>query len=219
MSKVRSQIRVLLVDDHQVVRAGLRAIMADTSDIVVVGEAENSKNAIEATKRLKPDVILMDIRLPDDTGLSTCRKIHQFNPDVCVLILTSFIDNKLVLEALDVGASGYLLKETDGEDLIKAIRTAASGISIFDPRVSLQVLSNVKVELEAEVDNELSKLSPQEKNVLSQVALGKTNKEIALELEISGGTVRNHLSNIMNKLRVTRRSQAVALYVQYKSNS
>ena len=211
-------IRLLIVDDHKVVRLGLHTLLSRHNGIEVIGEAGTSTAAVEQTARLKPDVVLMDVRLPDGNGFEACRQIRKVQPDTRVLFLTSFADEEIVLESIDAGGDGYLLKEIDEENLVQAIRNVAAGKSILDPAVTRRVLERVKntdTHLETPSTNRLGSLSPQEGRVLALVAQGKTNKEIGHALGLSDKTVKNYFSNIMDKLQVTRRSQAAAYFVQH----
>ncbi len=210
-------IRLLIVDDHKVVRLGLHTLLSRHNGIEVVGEAGTSAAAVEQTAGLKPDVVLMDVRLPDGNGFEACRQIRRVQPDTRVLFLTSFADEEIVLESIDAGGDGYLLKEIDEENLVQAIRNVAAGKSILDPAVTRRVLERVKntdTHLGAPSTTRLGSISPQERRVLALVAEGKTNKEIGVALGLSDKTVKNYLSNIMEKLQVTRRSQAAAYFVQ-----
>src|SRR2546426_725125 len=184
-------IRLLLVDDHEVVRVGLRTLFGSTKTIQVVGEAGTGDAAVKAAVRLKPDVVLMDLRLPDKSGVEACREIRAASTDTRVLFLTSYSDDDAVLSAAFGGASGYLLKEIGGESLIHAVEAVASGHSILDPAVMQRVINSMKSSVEAEVKDNI--LSPQEKRVLALVAEGKTNKEIATALDLSDKTVKNYL--------------------------
>jgi len=208
-------IRLLLVDDHEVVRVGLRTLFGSTKTIQVVGEAGTGDAAVKAAVRLKPDVVLMDLRLPDKSGVEACREIRAASTDTRVLFLTSYSDDDAVLAAVFGGASGYLLKEIGGKSLIHAVEAVASGHSILDPAVMQRVINSMKSSVEAE-DKDKDKdniLSSQEKRVLALVAEGKTNKEIATALDLSDKTVKNYLSNIFQKLQVSRRAQAAAIFI------
>src|SRR5881396_3915431 len=174
-------MRLLIVDDHKVVRLGLHTLLSRHDGIEVVGEAGTSAAAVEETARLRPDVVLMDVRLPDGNGFEACRQIRRAQPETRVLFLTSFADEKIVLESIDAGGDGFLLKEIDEDNLIRAIRNVAAGQSILDPAVTRSVLERVKNADSASTKDELDKLSVQERRVLSLVAEGKTNKEIGLE--------------------------------------
>jgi two-component system, NarL family, response regulator DevR len=209
------QIRLLIVDDHKVVRLGLRTLLGRYNDIEVVGEAGTVAAAMEETARLQPTVVLMDVRLPDGNGFEACRQIRKSQPDTRVLFLTSFADEEIVLESIDAGGDGYLLKEIDDESLVRGIRNVASGQSILDPAVTRRVLERVKNPEALAGKDKLEMLSPQERRVLALVAEGKTNKEIGIALSLSDKTVKNYLSNILEKLQLTRRSQAAAFFVQH----
>src|SRR5437762_2960170 len=211
-------IRLLIVDDHKVVRLGLSTLLSRHAGIEVVGEVGTVAAAVEQTARLLPDVVLMDVRLPDGDGFEACRQIRKSQFETRVLFLTSFADEKIVLESIDAGGDGYLLKEIDEENLVRAIRNVAAGQSILDPAVTRRVLERVKnsdTHSETPSTNRLGSISPQERRVLALVAEGKTNKEIGVALGLSDKTVKNYLSNIMEKLQVTRRSQAAAYFVQH----
>jgi DNA-binding NarL/FixJ family response regulator len=211
MSPSESQrIRLLLVEDHEVVRVGLRTLFQGTEMIEVVGEAKNMATAIAEAVRLKPDVVLMDIRLPDGSGVEACREIRAICPDTRVLFLTSYSDEEAALASISGGADGFLLKDIGGEALIHAIKTVAAGQSILDPAVTRPILERMRSLTSAAGQGE--ELSPQEQRVLALVAEGKTNKEIAVALGLSDKTVKNYLSNVFQKLQVTRRSQAAVLF-------
>lgn len=208
-------IRLLLVDDHEVVRVGLRTLFSRTETIQVVGEAGTAAAAVMEAARLKPDVVLLDLRLPDGSGVEVCREIRAECPQTRVLFLTSYSDDDSVLSAVFAGANGYLLKEVDGAGLLKAIALVARGKSILDSAVTNRVLDRMKSMsdlAESDKDKEWA-LSTQEKRVLVLVAEGKTNKEIAATLGLSDKTVKNYLSNIFQKLQVSRRAQAAAIFI------
>lgn len=206
-------IRLLLVDDHKVVRAGLRTFLGGTAHIRVVGEAETMASAVTEAVRLKPDIVLMDVRLPDGSGIEACREIRTARPETRVLFLTSFADDDAVLATMFAGAAGYLLKEIDENALIRAVETVAAGQSILDPAVTSRLLTKIQ-ERTGPAEGGGAGLSPQELKVLALVAEGKTNKEIGAALGLSDKTVRNYLSNIFQKLQISRRSQAAALYAR-----
>jgi len=207
-------IRLMLVDDHRVVRAGLRSLLAGAPNLRVVGEAGTVAEAVAEAARLRPDVILMDVRLPDGDGIEACREIRAARPETLVLFLTSFADDDAVLATIAAGAQGYLLKEIDESGLIRAIETVAAGRSILDPQVTERVLARLRAGASSEAAGKKLDLSPQEQKVLALVADGQTNKEIASALQLSEKTVRNYLSHIFQKLHVTRRSQAAVLYAK-----
>jgi two-component system response regulator DevR len=209
-----NRIRVLIVDDHEVVRVGLRTLLNRTETIEVVGESSTSAEAIEKTRTLLPDVVLLDVRLGDDNGFDACREIQKLERDVKVLVLTSFADDNVVVEAISAGADGYLLKEVNRDALVDAIEKVASGQSILDPAVTGRVFGKVQSLMQNPGGNKLSLLSAQEKKVLALVAEGKTNKEVAAAMGLSDKTIKNYFSNILDKLQMTRRSQAAAYFVQ-----
>jgi DNA-binding NarL/FixJ family response regulator len=208
-------IRLLIVDDHKVVRLGLHTLLSRHAGIEVVGEAGTMASAVQEAARLLPDVVLMDVRLPDGNGFEACRQIRRSQIETRVLFLTSFADEEVVLESIDAGGDGYLLKEIDEENLVRAVRNVAAGQSILDPAVTRRVLERVKNADTSPAKDKLDALSAQERRVLALVAEGKTNKEIGLALGLSDKTVKNYLSNMLDKLQLTRRSQAAAFYVQH----
>jgi two-component system response regulator DevR len=206
------RIRVLLVDDSEMVRTGLRTLLGTEASIEVVGEAANVATGVDAAARLKPDVILLDIRLPDGTGIEACRQIRSRTPESRVLIVTSVIDDSVVDDSIRAGAHGYLLKEIDGRGLVNAVRDVAAGKSILDPAITARVIQLVKGSGAGR--NALDVLSPQEKRVLALIVDGLTNKEVGAKLELSEKTVKNYLSTIFEKLHVTRRAEAAVIYAQ-----
>ncbi|MFA5058480.1 MAG: response regulator transcription factor [Opitutaceae bacterium] len=205
-------VRLLIVDDSPLIRAGLRAVLEDHASVTIVGEAGTAAEGLAAVMQLKPDVVLLDLRLPDKPGLSACRDILQRRPGTRVLILTSSTDEQNVHEAVAVGALGYLLKENDGASLVSAIIRVAAGHSVLDPSLADQVLSLMKRGPEP-VDR-LASLSGQERRVLALLADGLTNKGIGERLSLTEKTVKNYLSNIFDKLHLANRAQAAALYAQ-----
>lgn len=210
-----STIRLMLVDDHEVVRLGLRALFAQTRHIEVVGEAATVAEAVLEAGRVAPDVVVMDLRLPDGTGLDACREILSADPTVRVLFLTSYSDEEAVMSTILAGAAGYVLKEIRQEALIHAIETVSSGQSILDPKVTQTVLGQVTSlteKLRTTKASSRDDLSPQEGRILELVVEGKTNKEIASTLGLSAKTVKNYLSNAFQKLHVSRRSHAAVVF-------
>lgn len=206
-------IGIVLVDDSQVVRMGLRALLGTEADLEVLAEAASVASAVETCARLRPAVVLLDIRLPDGVGTDACRLILQHSPESRVLILTSVLDDAIVDEAIRAGAHGYLLKEVDGQGLIKAIRDVVTGKSILDPAVTARVLQLMKSGGTSSRDA-FASLSPQEKRVLALIAAGCTNKEVAAKLGLSEKTVKNYLSTVFEKLHVSRRAEAAVIYAQ-----
>lgn len=207
------RITLLLVDDSEVVRMGLRALLGTEPTIKIVGEAINVASAVEHSARLQPDVVLLDIRLPDGTGIDACRQILKRSENSRVLILTSVVDDTIVDEAIRAGAHGYLLKEVDGRGLVSAIRDVAAGKSILDPAITARVMQIMKSGSTGGRDP-LALLSPQEKRVLALIAEGCTNKEVGVRLNLSEKTVKNYLSTVFEKLHVSRRAEAAVIYAQ-----
>jgi two-component system, NarL family, response regulator DevR len=207
-------IRLLLVDDHEVVRLGLRALFNRTGTIRVVGEADTMESAIAQAVRLKPDVILMDVRLPDGDGIEACREIRSECPDIRVLFLTSYSDEAAVVSTVFAGAAGFLLKEIGGSALVQAIETVAKGQSIFDPSAVQRMIAQMHPQSADEKPSPEDALSPRDERILALVAEGKTNKQIAVELNLSDKTIKNLLSVIFQKLQISRRSQAAAIFVK-----
>ncbi len=215
MQTGKATIRVLIADDHQVVRVGLRAMFSRFPTIEVVGVAENGEQAVIEAQRLRPDVVLLDVRMTDGASFDACRKILAAVDSTHVIFLTSFADDNTVFDAISAGADGYLLKDVAEEELVNAITQVAEGRSILDPSVTRRVLGRVKAGSEASTPAGLEILSAQERRVLALVAEGKTNKEIAIVMGLSDKTVKNYLSNLLDKLNLSRRSQAAAFYVQH----
>lgn len=204
-----NQIRVLIVDDHEVVREGLRALLRRRPELAVVGEADSVASAIEEAKRTEPDVVIMDVRLPDGSGVEACREIRAHRPETKVIMLTSYADDEAVFASIMAGATGYLLKQTRTKALVEAIERAMRGESLLDPAVTQRILERVRTG-GAKKDDELSLLSEQERKILDLIAEGKTNKEIAQDVYLSDKTVKNYVSSILSKLNLHRRSEAAA---------
>jgi two-component system, NarL family, response regulator DevR len=207
-------VRVLLVDDHEIVRVGLRTVLSQHGSILVVGESATVAGATRQVESLKPDVVLMDVRLPDGSGVDACRNLLASFPDLRVIILTSYADDDSVLAAVLAGAHGYVRKAIDALSLIGAIRSVSEGRSILDPAVTDRALAWLRGLAAGKDMPGVEKLSAQEERVLALVAEGKTNKEIATALDLSDKTVKNYLANVFHKLHITRRSQAAALFVK-----
>lgn len=215
MTTTKTQvIRVLLVDDHEVIRVGLRTVLGQTQGVMVVGEAGTMADAIEQAHKVKPDVILMDVRLPDGTGVNACREILSTRPETRVIFLTSYADDDSVLAAVLAGAHGYVLKEIDSAALLEALYSVAKGQSILDSTVTERALQWLRGLHQVPSVPGTDQLSSQEERVVALVAEGKTNKEIALALGLSDKTVKNYLANVFQKLRITRRAQAAAFFVK-----
>jgi two-component system, NarL family, response regulator DevR len=203
-------IRLLLVDDHEVVRVGLKKVLEADLQIVVVGEAATAGEAVTRAQADRPDVVLMDIRLPDGDGIQACRDILAACPGVRVLFLTAFADDETVLAAVLAGAHGFCVKRMDIESLVQSIKRVAAGESVLDRVATQRMLDWVRGGGVPPAGQQ--SLSPQEQRIVALVAEGKTNKEIAQELQLSPNTVKNYLSNAFQKLQITRRAQAVALF-------
>ena len=210
-------IRLLMVDDHEVLRLGLRTLFSEAGGFEVAGEAGTMAEAISQAGALDPDVVLMDVRLPDGSGVEACREIRTQRSQTRVLFLTSYADDDAVLATILAGAQGFLLKEVGSEELLHAVRAVANGQSILDPAVTQRVLTRVQTLSNATSSTEPKgeALSPQERRVLALVAEGKTNKEIAVALNLSEKTVGNYLSNVFQKLNLTRRSQAAVYFTRH----
>jgi len=208
---------LLIVDDHEVVRQGLRTLLDLEPDFRVIGEAASVADAVTQTARLRPSVVLLDVKLPDGSGIEACRRLLATTPPPRVLMLTSFSDDAMVVEAVQGGAHGYALKDVRTQDLIQAIRTVASGHGYLDPRVAQQTLHWIRDRSHAvsgHSPDRFTRLSPQERAILPLLAEGKTNKEIAVDLRLSDKTVKNYLANIFDKLQVKRRTEAVSWYIR-----
>ena len=206
-------IRVLLVDDHAVVRRGLRGFLELLKDFDVVGEAENGREGVAAADRLAPDVVLMDLLMPEMGGLEAIAAIKQAHPEIEIVAVTSFIEEEKVTSALEAGASGYLLKDAEAEEVAQAIRAAFHGEVHLDPAVSRLLAQRMRQRKDAEP---IEPLTGREKEVLSQLAKGASNKEIAYELGITERTARTHVSNILGKLGLASRTQAALYAVEHK---
>jgi two-component system response regulator DevR len=202
-------IRVMLVDDHEVVREGLRTLISRHKELVVAAEASTMAEAIEAAARAKPDVIVMDVRLPDGSGVEACREIREARPETKVIMLTSYADDEALFASIIAGASGYLLKQTRGQAVVDAITSVAQGRSLLDPEVTGKVLERVRRGREEE-DPAFASLTDQERKVLEHLAEGRTNRDIAAALFLSEKTVKNYVSRILDKLGLARRAEAAA---------
>jgi two-component system, NarL family, response regulator DevR len=210
MTVAADPIRVLIVDDHAVVRIGLRSLLSHAAGFRVVGEAGSSAEALALVDQVRPHVVLMDVRLPDGSGVEACRRIKQLHPDVRVVMLTSYSDEEAIVGAVMAGASGYLLKHADAERLAQAIRDAAAGASSLDPRAAGTLLNQFRELSAKQAEAELAGLTDRERRMLALIAEGYTNRAIGEVLHLSEKTVRNHVSQVLRKLGFQRRSQAAA---------
>jgi two-component system, NarL family, response regulator DevR len=207
-------VRILLVDDSPLIRLGLRAALEDVPQVTIVGEAATAAEGVAAAEKLKPDIVLLDLRLPDKPGFAACREIVAKTPAPRVLILTSSTDERNVQEAISAGASGYLLKDNDGATLASAIAQVAAGRSVLDPTLTDQVVRLVKARSEGSAAARLKALSHQERRVVELLTDGLTNKEIGERLGLTEKTVKNYLAVVFDKLGIARRAQAAALFTE-----
>jgi len=208
-------LRLLVVDDHEVVREGIVALLARHDQFQVVAEAGTVAEALAGAKRFEPDLVVMDVRLPDGSGIEACREILSDLPKTRIVMLTSYPDEEAVLSAILAGASGYLLKQVRGRDLVAALEAVGRGDSLLDPAVTERVLERVRRVANGQERDELADLTAQERKILMLVADGKTNKEIASEVFLSDKTVKNYVSSILSKLSLQRRAQAAAFVAKH----
>ena len=210
-------LRVLVVDDHEVVRQGLVALLDRRDGFQVVAEAGTVAEALEQARRHEPEIVIMDVRLPDGSGIEACREIRAEMPTTKVVMLTSYPDEEAVLSAIVAGASGYLLKQVRARDLIAALEAVGRGESLLDPAVTEKVLERIRrIANGSQETDELSQLTGQERKILMLVAEGMTNKEIAAEIFLSDKTVKNYVSSILAKLNLERRAQAAAFVARHR---
>ena len=211
----RRPLRLLVVDDHEIVRQGLVALLDRREGFEVVAQAGTVAEAIAESARFAPDIVVMDVRLPDGTGIEACREIRAARPETRVIMLTSYPDEEAVLSAIIAGASGYLLKQIRGRDLVAALESVGRGESLLDPAVTERVLQRVRTAASGGAADELADLTSQERKILLLVAEGKTNKEIAADVFLSDKTVKNYVSSILSKLNLQRRTQAAAFVAKH----
>ena len=210
-------LRLLVVDDHEIVRQGLVALLDRRPGFEVVAQAGSVAESIDQARRHRPDIVVMDVRLPDGSGVEACRAIRAELPGTRVIMLTSFPDDEAVLSAIVAGASGYLLKQIRARDLVAALEAVGRGESLLDPAVTERVLERVRRIAAGDTGDGLSVLTPQERKILMLVAEGKTNKEIAADVFMSDKTVKNYVSSILSKLNLERRAQAAAFVAKQRS--
>jgi DNA-binding NarL/FixJ family response regulator len=208
-------LRVMLVDDHEIVRNGIRTMLDPEDDIVVTAEAGSVNDAVEEAERTRPDVIVMDVRLTDGSGIEATREILAKHPETRVLMLTSFADDEALFASIMAGASGYVLKQVRSGELLRAIKAVGDGQSLLDPAVTDAVLDRLRKGKHLLRDERLARLSPQEERILTMVAEGRTNKEIGDELHLAEKTVKNYVSSILSKLEVARRAEAAAYLARH----
>ncbi len=209
-------VRIMVVDDHEVVRFGLKSLLARHDDWDIVAEAGTVVDAIAQAAKHNPDIVVMDIRLGDGTGIDACREIVKENPHTKVIVLTSFAEDELLFNAISAGAAGYVLKQVGNDDLVRAIETVLRGDSMLDPSVTGQVFARLR---ETNRSEAFTDLTDRELRVLSLIAQGKTNKEVAYNLHLGEGTVRNYVSSIFSKLQLSNRSEATAYAVRHNLDS
>ena len=207
--------KILLVDDHEVVRLGLKSLLERHPQFEVAGEASSAREAMEQVAALKPDVVLMDIRLPGTSGIEACEEIVEKYPNTRVIMLTSYAEDEMLFSAIRAGASGYILKQIGSSELVKALEAVSRGEALLDPAVTQRVFQEVRRAVKEEEASAFAHLSQQEKHVLLLVSEGKTNREIAKSLFLGEGTVRNYVSSILSKLGVNNRAEAAAYAVEH----
>jgi two-component system response regulator DevR len=207
--------RILIVDDHEVVRMGLRALLERYPNFEVVAEASNGKEALEKVDIHQPDIVVLDIRLPGMSGVEVCQQITTRHPESNVIMLTSYAEDEMLFAAIRAGAAGYVLKQIGGDDLVRAIESVGRGEALLDPTLTQRVFEQVRKAQREEEASAFSELTNQEMQVLRLVSEGKTNREIAEALYLGEGTVRNYVSNILSKLGVSNRAEAAAYAVQH----
>lgn len=211
------QLEVLLVDDHEIVRQGLRALLEAEGDIVVVAEADSGTSAVSLASAHRPDVVVMDVRMPGGSGVEACRAIRDERPEAQVIMLTSFSDDEALFNSIMAGAAGFVLKQIRGRDLVDAIRTVAAGKSLLDPDVTKRVLERLRKPKLDERDPKLARLSPQEERILDMIGEGLTNREIAERIHLSDKTVKNYVSTVLQKLDVARRAEAASYVARVRA--
>ncbi|MFZ3573042.1 response regulator [Streptomyces sp. BH097] len=207
--------RVFLLDDHEVVRRGVHDLLEDEQDITVVGEAASAEQALVRIPALRPDVAVLDIRLPDGDGVTVCRELRSRMPDLACLMLTSFDDEEALLDSIMAGAAGYVLKQIEGANLVTAVRTVASGQSLLDASATTKLMARLRGEPTKAVEpDELAQLTKREREILDLIGEGLTNRQIGQRLYLAEKTVKNHISRLLNKLGVERRIQAAVIATQ-----
>lgn len=211
------KLRVMLVDDHEIVRQGLRTLIEAEEDLEVVAEASSGRQAADLARIHIPQVVVMDVRMPEGSGVEACREIRDQNPDIQVIMLTSFSDDEALFNSIMAGAAGFVLKQIRGRDIVEAIRTVGAGGSLLDPGAARRVLDRLRKAKIEERDPKLSRLSPQEERILDLVADGLTNRQIAERVKLSEKTVKNYVSSILQKLEVARRAEAASFIARVRA--
>lgn len=208
-------VRVMLVDDHEVVRQGLKSMLEEHDDMEIVAQAGTAGEAVLRARSYHPDVVVLDVRLPDRSGVEACREIRAEHPEMAVLMLTSFSDDQALFDSIMAGAAGYILKQIRGSDLVDGIRRVAAGESLLDPAVTSRVLERVRNPQGAQ-DPRLARLTPTEGRILDMIAEGLTNRQIGERIHLAEKTVKNYVSAILSKLQVARRAEAAAYVVGHR---
>jgi len=207
-------VRIFILDDHEIVRRGLRELFEAQDDFQVVGEASNAEEAMLRVPPTRPDVAVLDVRLPDGSGIEVCRDLRSIFPELRCLMLTSFADDDALFAAILAGASGYLLKQIRGPELVTAVRRVAEGQSLIDPALTASVMERLRGKQE---DERIAKLSPQERRILDLIAEGKTNRQIGSEMYLAEKTVKNYVSNLLSKMGFSRRTEAAVYAARTKT--
>lgn len=208
-------IRVLLVDDHEIVRRGIADLIGTAEDLEVVGEASGVTEALARAPQVKPNVAVLDVRMPDGNGIELCRDLRSTMPDLNCLMLTSYADDDALFDAIMAGASGFVLKQVLGLDLLNAIRTVGAGGSLLDPKTTAALMNRIRREREDQ--NPLNKLTEQERAVFDLIGEGLTNRQIGEQLFLAEKTIKNYVSHLLNKLGMQRRTQAAALAAELRA--
>ncbi len=208
-------LRILIVDDHEVVRLGLSTLLSNHPGFTVVGEAATAREAVQKALLLRPQVVVMDVRLPGGSGIDACRKITEQAPEVKVIMLTSYAEDEMLFDAISAGACGYVLKQIGSDDLIHAVEAVGRGEALLDPTLTQRVFARVREAARKEQEEAFIDLTDQEMRVLAHVVEGKTNREIAAAMFLGEGTVRNYVSSILRKLGLTNRAEAAAYAVEH----
>jgi DNA-binding NarL/FixJ family response regulator len=209
-------MRILLVDDHEVVRVGVRSLIERQADMQVIGEASTVREAVRQTLELQPDVVLLDIRMPGGSGLDACNQIKAERPETKIIILTSFPDDEVLFDAIACGADGYVLKQIGSDELIRALERVGRGESLLDPSLTERVFAKMREVRKQERAHAFADLNAQERQILTYLTEGQTNREIGEAMHLSEKTVRNYVSVILNKLNISSRAQAAAYAARHR---